>query len=396
MTRTVRGAAGLLALGLAGVGLAGSAPLIIVHMGNTPVTDKGWPDGTLLVANRAERIGYWEGPPFGTGALHGFWFHCPDTATFQKVVDDFATLGAAELELVVRDGSYEGIGADRELDNGKKQPRTDWTFEVWIPSDWHRLYNDPRNRWLRGERGGPVPAPRIDVYTGGAVEWEAITVPDRVKVIDKRNCAAPVPVRDGGTVHGCVWDMATGKRIAGAEVKLEPYHAEGEHPDPVITTTHDDGTFAVAGIPAAHYRVIASADGFSTRSQGTFQNRGETFEEYQITLAPVAQIIGRVVDEHGAPVAGVRVSADCLALDGLAYDACTAESAETDAEGRFVCGGLPWGYATLRCRAEGIYQPRSDEYSAAPQPRRKRRRRSWSNRTRSCCESWDPARFRSR
>jgi len=52
------------------LGATRASALILTGEGNTPVTDAGWPAGTLVLANLKTRAGWWEGPPFGGGEWH--------------------------------------------------------------------------------------------------------------------------------------------------------------------------------------------------------------------------------------------------------------------------------------------------------------------------------------
>jgi len=62
--------------------------LIVVHEGNDPVQNMGWPDGTEAVANLPERLGFEVGPPFG-GGEYLFKYRCRDTAQFNEALQRF-------------------------------------------------------------------------------------------------------------------------------------------------------------------------------------------------------------------------------------------------------------------------------------------------------------------
>src|SRR3954462_1143600 len=127
-----------LLLGLAAPTLA----MIQVGKGNKPVRDDNWPANAVDVANLKTRVGWWEGPPFGGGQYE--FLYRGTTADFNAALQAFAKVRAPLLELVVLDGPQESfwLKIDRgpgEKDKPKVDPRIDWTFDVWVPANWHRL-----------------------------------------------------------------------------------------------------------------------------------------------------------------------------------------------------------------------------------------------------------------
>src|ERR1017187_6838176 len=86
------------AFALALVSLAWLAPqpawgLIMTARGNQAVSDAGWPEGALAMANFESRIGWWEGPPFGGGESH--FLYQGNTEGFQDALATFAAIRAA-------------------------------------------------------------------------------------------------------------------------------------------------------------------------------------------------------------------------------------------------------------------------------------------------------------
>ncbi|MCL4837245.1 MAG: carboxypeptidase regulatory-like domain-containing protein [Thermoanaerobaculia bacterium] len=68
-----------------------------------------------------------------------------------------------------------------------------------------------------------------------------------------------------------------------------------------------------------------------------------------IRLAPGARAVGRVVDEEGRPLPGVRIRLESWVADGFA----ASSAAESGSDGRWEVTGLPPGRAALVLRADG-------------------------------------------
>lgn len=82
-----------------------ASALIQVGRGNDPVSDPGWPQGALAVANLKSRVGWWEGPPFGGGQWQ--FLYRGETEAFLQALTNFASIRAPALDLVIHDGSEE-------------------------------------------------------------------------------------------------------------------------------------------------------------------------------------------------------------------------------------------------------------------------------------------------
>ncbi len=91
----------------------------------------------------------------------------------------------------------------------------DWVFTVCVPANWNHLYNNPHSYFSSDQPNfrQPVAAPRLDVYVGGQVDWDAVRVPSSVVVTDRRLEANGFAADAGGAIRGNVWDMATGKPL---------------------------------------------------------------------------------------------------------------------------------------------------------------------------------------
>src|SRR5262249_44582906 len=108
-----------------------------------------------------------------------------------------------------------------------------------------------------------------------------------------------------GSIRGTVIDTRTGQPLAGATVNVRGmWGSEGRS----STSTSQDGTFAVHGLPAGRYRVEASLSGYvdSSRAHDGFRGfpgtgmisvgAGQNVDDVLIRLAPAGSISGKIVN----------------------------------------------------------------------------------------------------
>lgn len=105
-----------------------------------------------------------------------------------------------------------------------------------------------------------------------------------------------------------------------------------------------DGAFALAGA-AGSYRLTLSGPGFVTTTKQVTIDEGKETDLGTITVQPGRSISGRVLDEHGVPVAKATVVAGALLTGGGAElymkdESINAKDTETDEHGRFVIDGF--------------------------------------------------------
>ncbi|HEV3339076.1 MAG TPA: carboxypeptidase-like regulatory domain-containing protein [Pirellulales bacterium] len=361
------------------IGLAATqecAALIMGGFGNDPVADAGWPTGSLEVANLKSRVGWWEGPPFG-GGMYVFLYREKDTAAFNQGLAKFADIKSRKLELVIHDGPQESFWLrDHQKPPGEAQPKAqvDWTFTVWRPESWHRLYNDPRTNFASDQREfrQPVDPPRVDVYVGqGKIDFSQVTVPDGVTVRDERRSAGAGKADAGSVFAGRATDIRTGKPVAGAEVEAVKSVARpqgGYEVQRLASAVADDGgNYRLEGVDPGAIALQIRADGFASRSVSLERDAPAAHRVIDVELSPQAVISGRVLDESGEPLAGVIVSpTTALAIDGRGYASPGYRKAETDREGRFELGDLPAGFAQLSYRKDRYYHTPLGELLAIP------------------------------
>ena len=298
-----------------------ASALIYFGIGNDPVRDGGWPEGSLAVANMKCRVGWWEGPPYGGGEWH--FLYRGNAMVFMEALTAFAAIRAPERELVIHDGPE--INSILKLNKPDGDSRIDWTFTAWNPESWNRLYNNP-NSFSQASSPNfrePVAPPRIDVYIGGGLlEWANVTVPAGVRVRDERAPAAGVNPGDGAVVRVNITDMATTRPVAGARVVLARRTSGAANTPPAYETVSSgisdgSGRAQMEKIPAGSYRVSVTATGYADRLLG-YANIGErTFKQYYVDLAHIADVHGKVTDENGIALKGVRVrAANTMGING--------------------------------------------------------------------------------
>ena len=136
---------------------------------------------------------------------------------------------------------------------------------------------------------------------------------------------------DGVVITGRVVADGTGDPIRNARVTLLP-----ESQATPVVLTDAAGTFRLTA-PVGRYRVVASKTGFA-RGDATPAVTGRPVE---VRLKKGAAIAGRVVDERGDPVIGVRVAA--LEQQSPRNDPTTVAITDTDDRGAYRLAGCPDG-----------------------------------------------------
>lgn len=157
----------------------------------------------------------------------------------------------------------------------------------------------------------------------------------------------------GGVVEGVVRDEATREPVAGAIVRAgrdTPAMMLGERASQ-RAVAGADGKFRIAGLRPGAYELSGSAGARISRAP-TIVGLGvaEQVSDIEILISKTASVRGTVVDENGAPAAGVEVSL-------FGRDHGSGENATSDAKGAFVIEGVSAG----RYMAVG----RSDTYVSA-------------------------------
>ncbi len=351
--------------------------LIEVHEGNSPVPNIGWPTGTEEVANLPSRLGFMVGPPFGGGSFF-FKYSCEDTNEFNDALEKFSKIIVPSLTcgtlrsftghisrihvekpllLAVHDWAPDEIGG-REFGN---KPAV-WTFTVWSPRNFYRLYYGPENASFSDHPNywQTVPPPRIDVYVGddSPIVWDQVDIPNNIEIVDKRRESAPVNLEKGGEIQGRLFDMKTHQVIAEADVVLVNRDRNKQSEKELKTTSNENGYYEITEIPEGYYQIHVHAENYVSRNIGTFDNRsGYKFLEMDTLLITPGSLQGSVTDPDGNPIRGLQVEAEnTMGIDGLGYICVQKPSTTTDGNGQFTLSSLPEGYTQIRCRAPSLHQ----------------------------------------
>ena len=322
-----------------------------------PYHGRGWPRGSIEMANLSTRISWWAGPPFGTGSMYEFEYHAENTDQFNRALETFATIDANSLELIVRNGPKQIFFKDKEKSNPEN--RIDWTFRVWDEEAWNRLYNNPDSLFGSDSPNfrKPVAPPRVDVYIGGGrVVWEEVKVPENLIVIDKRPGSISKEFAGKGLLDGTVIDMVTKDPIAGAEIVLAKRDKERNLKEVIVGKTNDEGFCQITHIPLDYYEVGIRAEGYASRKQGSYNNKRPEYYRFEAGLAYPSYIKGVVTDLAGNPIESAKVRAtNIVGVDGFRYPCIGGRTATTDKQGRFVINDLPRGIANVYCRLEPLH-----------------------------------------
>jgi hypothetical protein len=334
--------------------------LIMTGKGNEPVRDAGWPQGAVEIANLKTRVGWWEGPPFGGGQWQ--FLYRGDAAALNEALKAFAAIRAAKLEVVINDGPQTNQFLKDEKDP-KANTRVDWAFTVWVPNNWHRLFNNPRSTFGSDQPQfrQPVDPPRLEIYVTEQLDWSKVKMPQGVVVTDRRAAAQGKELpAEGAVLVGDVFDMSSGKPIANAKFSVERRTNRGTYEEAASGTSDKDGRVTVPNIPAGVYRTVVSAPRYATRLVGYEEIRDRQIVKKVVELSTAARLAGTVVDGEGKPAKDVKVRADStMGIDGRGYSPPDHLTVTTDEKGQFAFDGLPMGYTQIAAHSPTLY--RADE-----------------------------------
>ena len=342
-----------------------SQALIMVGKGNQPVHDAGWPAGAIDVANLKTRVGWYEGPPFGGGEWT--FLYRGDAGDLNQALKTFSAIRAPALQIFIHDGPQNCTFLKDDKDP-KADTHYDWSFGVWVPANWHHLFNDPRTTFMSDSENfrKPVAAPRLDIYVTERIDWKKVTIPEGVQVSEQRAAAGEKPAGDSANIRGDVFDMASGKPINGAEIRVDVRKGNGWEKS-VSGTSNKIGRFEIAKIPPGQYRIVATAIGYAPRQIGYRELREGTSERLVIELSTAANLSGTFTDADGKPVPNIPVRTNNnMGIDGRGYALPDTVDVKTDQNGHFTLSELPTGYGQVWAYAKGWYHLDSLKLYAIP------------------------------
>jgi hypothetical protein len=349
------------AVAIVTISAPGAFALITGGEGNEPIRDPGWPAGVAAIFNHEARIAWWEGPPFGGGQWHAEF--CGSSNVLNSLLADFAKLDVKTKRIVVHDGVGRSFWLNPNREREKdKAAQVDWVFTVWQPARWEQLRKMPahlhRIAPSEGELGPPA---QIDIYTGGAIRWNEITIPAGLEVIDERLEAHGFSLADGTVLEGNVIDLDTNAPIAArVELQLiEPQSIGGYRYTRVTETAADaKGHWVLKKAPPGWHRIVIDASGYVPRIVGHERFDDQPgWHSYESGLSRLASVSGRISDEGGQPLADVEVRLDDIASQDGRYESPHEYKAKSDAEGRFRIEQVPLGTTRIWLRKPGYCRP---------------------------------------
>jgi hypothetical protein len=365
-SRLFRPLAILIACGMLLSGTSSAWALITGSIGNDPIPDSNWPEGTLAIANLKNRLGWWEGPPFGGGEYH-FLYRC-DAKALNETLVLLSKIDAPVVEVEVHSGPQDSFWLNNRADlnqkgadKGKLDSRIDWEFVVWTPGSYHRLFNHP-SAIISADQPNfrqPIPAPKLAVYVGGGlIDWKNVQVPKNVKIVDHVTDRKPGVVT--ASLKGKVYNIVTSKPVNEATISLTKHDKQGKAESVQSVQTDKSGVFEIKDIPAAvrtvWYSLSVESEGLAARNLGYRTFEPGSTQNLTTYLSPLEKVQGRVVDDQDQPVVGAEVSAmTILGIDGKGYTMKDRPAVKTDAEGRFTIE-LPAGSVYMSCRSGQLLQ----------------------------------------
>jgi RNA polymerase sigma factor (sigma-70 family) len=173
--------------------------------------------------------------------------------------------------------------------------------------------------------------------------------------------AIKVVVPADGRVIGKI-ELADGKPVSTFTLALGD-----TRPLPFSTK---DGAFALPAVAGTHQLTIAGP-GFTTTSKQVTIAEGKDLDVGTLTVNAGRSISGRVLDEHGIPVAHATVAAGALLSGGgaelyMKTESVAAKDTVTDAQGRFVLAGFPPGSLTVVAGKANVGRSASVQLPASP------------------------------
>lgn len=230
----------------------------------------------------------------------------------------------------------------------------DGTFQLRLPVRFRRE--------IRAAAPGRFPA-------GAEVPPGAGAAPVTLSLAPAAVIAGSVVDERGGALSGCFL------------VTVDP--ADAEKP-PRLGWSRPDGSFRLAGLlPGRKYAVMATQEGFAPgNAEVTAPPAGKASPPLRIVLTRGQRAFGRVVDEEGRPVSGVRLTLEPAFEDEPPpFEEIEGQEEETgftvmvlegssDARGAFEIANVSAGTFLLRATREGFaaFSKEGVEIAAGPGP----------------------------
>lgn len=162
-------------------------------------------------------------------------------------------------------------------------------------------------------------------------------------------------MRKAKVLTGRVVDADSQQRLA--DVSVWASEREGGRVgigfDPTMTSRTDErGEFQIEGVHAGELELVASAQGYRRTVLPVTVPEDGVVPVVTVAIARGLELRGRVVDEGGQPVPGIRVSARAADWELLGATLPSSGHARTGPEGSFLIEGLGRGKHEVRGEAE--------------------------------------------
>ncbi len=337
-----------------------SHALIRGDKGNKPISDPGWPKGAEPIFNTSHRIAWWEGPPFGGGQWHA---ECQgNTDALNIALKDFANIDSLKKRVIVHDGVASSFWLDPNREQqGASAIEVDWIFVIWQDDRWKMQRNLPISISALKKVSDSEPIPEITIYTGGAIRWKDVVMPEGIEVVDHRLESHGYTVNDLHVLEGNLHKMSSADPIP-ANVRVEKVSAkpEGGYAYESLMETKCDakGHWEFRKIPNEWCRIVADAEGYCPRLLGYFQfSKQPSWQKVDSSLAKTATVGGRVLDDKDKPLAEVDIRLWDMAGEDGQYETVDAKPCKSIADGTFELQCFEGAKGSIQAHREGYIRP---------------------------------------
>jgi len=184
----------------------------------------------------------------------------------------------------------------------------------------------------------------------------SLLLPSAAETVDPGSAASArvvLRLRHGASIEGLVLGAAM-EPLDGAVIELREVRRRGGGTR--RTARASEGRFRIAGLEPGTYELRASAVRHAQSLLEEIVLAADELRRVEFRLAPEQRLVGRVVDDRGAPIEGARI--------GVAEDGGARRSATSDAGGSFVVDRLGRGSLDVTVEAAGYLRHREQDILA--------------------------------
>jgi protocatechuate 3,4-dioxygenase beta subunit len=229
-----------------------------------------------------------------------------------KLLVEAGGLGTLETERQVPEDGDAVLALDSEsrtltgiVTDGSGRPQPDAMVSL----------GGPGLRWTRAARSDANGIFSIGGLGSGKFTLRAVSgqraSPSAIVVIEDGSLRPPhvrLSLQPGVFVEGRVVDD-TGAPLGHAAVDVMAMPSDDL---PVSAQTAEDGRFRLGPVASGKHQVVARLEDYVLLDAPEPQLGSRAKESFELRMARTARVFGRVLDEGGRPMVGVRVTAICL------------------------------------------------------------------------------------